>query len=166
MHVDKLGQRRLELGEIVERIAEAFELSTGANGFGGGRLVVERDLEPAAALGRAPASRVVDRETTHGARRVGEEPGAVHERDVLASRDVQIRLVDQRRGSERERRTSSTQARLGQLVELIIEEGKQGVGIDVGMHEKHGCWKWTRRATAARFDTDMDRIEPGTLIVI
>jgi hypothetical protein len=45
----QLGQRRLELGEIVQCITESLELFTRAEHIGRWRLlVVERDLEPGA----------------------------------------------------------------------------------------------------------------------
>src|SRR5215207_4313854 len=106
VEVHDLRQRGLQRAKLAERVAESRELLGRAGGFAGGRLfAIERDLELAAALRGAPPAGVVDDQASHRARRVCEEPRAVSERDAVAPSDVEVRLVEERRGAEGDRAT-------------------------------------------------------------
>ena len=60
-----------------------------------------RSTSCANALQRVARAHVVDDQAAHGARRVGEEVLAVGERQGVALRDLEIRLVQQRGRAER-----------------------------------------------------------------
>jgi hypothetical protein len=64
--------------------------------------------------------RVVDDEPAHRAGGVGQKARPVGERDVLASRDVEVGLVQQRRRAEREREAAAPQVALGEPVQLLV----------------------------------------------
>src|SRR5215213_7383613 len=97
LEVDDLRDLRLHGGELVERLAEPFDL------FGAARrgrvahvLAVDRGhLEAAAVLPGLTATEAVDDQAAHDPCRIGEEPGAIGKSQLLALRDVEIGLVEE-----------------------------------------------------------------------
>ena len=100
LEVDDLGERGIHARQLVERIADVLQL-----GLVGDRVRHSRCRGPSSRTGRRASARgcayVVDDETAHRPRRIGQEPGAVGKHHPLASRHVEVRFVQQRRRAER-----------------------------------------------------------------
>ena len=127
LEVDDPGEAGVSGLQAFERLAEVGQaIGVGAHvrDVGGDG----RDLEQAAALLRLPAARVVDDQPAHHPGGVAEEAVAVGEGRPLALRDVQIRLVQDRRGAERRAGAPLGQLAAGHPVQLVVERGEQLVG--------------------------------------
>src|SRR6185436_10273877 len=78
--VDDVRDLRLHGGELVERLAEPFDLFGIARRGRAHVLAVDRrDLEAAAPLPGLAAAETVDDQAAHDPCRIGEEPGAIGE---------------------------------------------------------------------------------------
>jgi hypothetical protein len=68
---------------------------------------------------------MIDDEAAHHPRRVGHEPRPVGKRDAVPVRDLDVRLVQQRRHAERERAAAPGELAAGHPVQLRIKGGEQ-----------------------------------------
>ena len=85
------------------------------------------DLEPAAAFEGMPAARVIDDEAAHHLRGIGHEASAVRKDRCLASGDVEVDLVEERRRPDRGARSVVSELPLRQAVQLVVERGEERV---------------------------------------
>jgi hypothetical protein len=93
-------------------------------------------MERAAALQRAALAHVVDDQAAHRARRVGEEAALVGKRGASIGRgEIQIGLVQQCGGTEREARPAAAQLVRREPVQLAVQ-----------LLEQHLRLGWRRRA--------------------
>src|SRR5215210_106522 len=130
LEIDDLRDLRLHGGELVERLAEPFDLiGIARRGRVAHVLAVDRGhLEAAAALSGLTATEAVDDQAAHDPCRIGEEPGAIGERQILALRDVEIGLVEQAGRAERSAWTRARQLAAGEPAELPVERRKERLG--------------------------------------
>src|SRR5829696_85746 len=100
LQVNDTGEAAVDSLELVQGVAEAAQLSR-VGGRTGNVRPDRRDLELPAALLRLTAARIIDDEPPHHARGVAHEARTIGKRRPLAIRNVEVGLVEQRRGTER-----------------------------------------------------------------
>ena len=126
LQIDDLREIRIDLAELVERIADPGQLLRV--GHVGRQIGAERrNLEQAAALLRAPPPHVVDDQAAHHARGVGHEPRAIGEDRPFLARDREVGLVQQGRHPDGPGRSLSRQLAAGQPMELRVQSVEQGI---------------------------------------
>ena len=118
------GVGRLQAFERLAEVGQAVAVGARVRDVGGDG----GDLEQATALLRLAAARVVDDQPAHHPGGIAEEAVAVGEGRPLALRDVQIRLVQDRRRAERRARPPLGQLAAGHPVQLVVERREQLVG--------------------------------------
>src|SRR5512135_2690367 len=84
------------------------------------------ELKLAAAFLGSPAADVVDHEAAHRPGGIGEEMPAVREVEALARGDVEVGLVEERGGAERDLGAAPSELPLGDAVQFAIKGGEQG----------------------------------------
>ena len=117
---------RLDLGQLVEGVADVLQLVRAGDALGD-RRVERRDLELPAALVRAAAAHVVDDQAAHRPRRVGHEARAIGKGDALAVPTCSVGLVHERRGAERQPPRAGEFAP-GHPVQLAVKGRKERFG--------------------------------------
>ena len=151
LEVHDLGQQGVDAGQRVHGLPDARELARVRGGVHR-HAVQGRYLELPAPLARLAVAHMVDDQVAHDARGVGHEAGAVGERAAFAPRHVEVGLVQQGRGAEREVRALAGELAPGQPVQLLVQRPEQGIhgrriaalggGDERGQGTGHGTGTW------------------------
>ena len=121
-----LSERGVDGRQGVECFGQALEIGGGVLLDRCVEVARQRDLEcPTAALGGAGIAHVVDDDTPHRARRVTDEPRPIRKLGAGTAADVEVRLVDERRGAQRNGAAVAMELPLGDAVQLVVERGEQ-----------------------------------------
>src|SRR5262249_41681852 len=120
LEVHNFRQRAVDLGELIERVADPGELRL----FPGAlcRLAVKRgDLELPSAFARPAAAYIADNQAAHHSSRIAHEASLVGKRRPGPIGHVQVSLVEQ--GGDAQARTRPTLRQLspGKSMQLIVE---------------------------------------------
>jgi serine/threonine protein kinase len=125
--VDQLGERRVERRHLVEGGTDLREL--GASGRGRRQLVRERaDHEMASPLLCLAPADVVDQQAAHHLCGVAHEAGAVRKGRRVPAVDVEVGLVQEGRGAERQMTGATRELAAREPVELGVQRREERVG--------------------------------------
>ena len=125
--VDDFRERRLDGGELVERVADRLEPARVDRRVGDVR-AQGGDLELAAAAHGVSGARVIDDQTAHHPRGVTHEARFVGKRRSVSRCHVEIRLVQQRRDSEAARSAGARELARRETVQLGVQVAEQRIG--------------------------------------
>ena len=142
--VDDLCKPRIHLGQLVDRIADALQVVFV------GRAINDRrrrgDLEHAATLHGTATTGVIDDEAAHHPCRIRHESRAVGKHDAFTARDVEVRLMEQRRRAESDIPVPPCQLALSQPVQFGVQQ------LKIALPRRQGSPLWADAINEAIVD--------------
>lgn len=139
----ELGGGRIRLRQRIDRVVECDEDLGGRIDGNRYRRKVDTLPIPAALLSRA-VSRMIEKNATHRARSRREEvPAPLPLPTILRTDETQIRLVDERRRTERVRAPLVPHPVRGEATQFLVDDRKQLAGrsaiafLDAVEHSRH-----------------------------
>ena len=125
MKVNKATQLRVDRGQLLQPLCELFQLWINAIARTGVLVTKQRYLEIAASLPGSPGPDVVNHQSSKHLRRVCKEARSIESGLTLPRRDLEVRLVEERGGAQRDVAARVVKLARGQLVQFVVKRGEE-----------------------------------------